>query len=45
LYPELKEFKDKIELLDESPTTSSTISEKKDLSVKNLFTKKFLLIQ
>lgn len=45
LYPELYEYKDKIELLDEEPTNSSEQSGTGTLNIPNLYTKKFIIIQ
>lgn len=45
-YPELKEFKNKIELLQEEPDIEN-ISQfiKKDFKTTNIYTKKFVVIQ
>lgn len=45
LYPDLIEYKDKIELLDEKPTNSSEQSGTGTLNIPNLYTKKFIIIQ
>jgi len=45
LYPDLIEYKNQIELLDEEPTHSSEQSGTGTLNILNLYTKKFVLIQ